>query len=275
MDIELLAEMEPWEWPEGAKEAILGAMTDREGPEDTRLIAAQLAGDFSVVDDEIVEVLLCILQDERESDEMRGRAAISFGPALEQAYTEEFIDPEDVPIGEDAFHRIQETLERMYADSSAPKLVRRRILEAAVRAPQDWVKAAVGAAYRSGDAEWVLTGVFCMQYVRGYETEILEALDSPDAMIHYHAVCAAGNWAVKGAWKHVRALVDDDDPDLRLAAIEAATAIRPKEAREFLVDYIHDEDEDVAEAARFALELGDAMDEMPEAFPDEDDEDDR
>ena len=43
-------------------------------------------------------------------------------------------------------------------DSSIPKQVRRRILEASVRAPEDWHQNAIRAAYSSGDKDWMLTG---------------------------------------------------------------------------------------------------------------------
>ena len=277
MNIELLAELDAWEWPEDAKETILKAIRNGNVAEQDRLTAAELAGAYAVVDDEIVDTLLGILQNGHESDELRGRAAISFGPALEQGDTDGFDDPEDVPISKDAFDRIRATLHRMYEDATVPTLVRRRILEAAIRAPEDWQKNAVRAAYGSGDGDWTLTAVFCMQYLRGFDKEIIEALGSDDPMIHYHAVCAAGNWELKSAWDHIVGLIDDadGDPDLRIAAIEAAASIRPKEARNLVVDLIDDDDEDVAEAARFVLDLGSSMDEMDDAFDEEDDDDER
>jgi hypothetical protein len=54
-------------------------------------------------------------------------------------------------------------------DASVPTDVRRRILEASVRAPQDWHRDAIRAAYASDDDVWRLTAVFCMRSVRGFE----------------------------------------------------------------------------------------------------------
>jgi len=121
---------------------------------------------------------------------VRGRAVISLGPILEHADTQGFEDADDLPITEPAFHRLQESLRKLYRDANVPKEVRRRILEASVRAPQDWHEDAIRVAYSSGDEVWRLTAVFCMRFVRGFEEQILEALDTEKPDIHYEAVVA-------------------------------------------------------------------------------------
>jgi hypothetical protein len=153
---------------------------------------------------------------------------------LEHADTEAFEDAEDLPISERTFHRIQEALCTLYMDASVPTDVRRRILEASVRAPQDWHRDAIRAAYSSDDDVWRLTAVFCMRSVRGFDAQILEALDSANPDIHYDAVIAAGNWEVDAAWAHVAALVTSrkTDKSLLLAAIDAVASIRPHDAPE-------------------------------------------
>ena len=69
-----------------------------------------------------------------------------------------------------------------------------------------------------------------MRFVRGFDQQILEALDSKNQDIHYEAVLAADNWAVDAAWPHVAALVTSGETDkpLMLAAIEAVASIRPR-----------------------------------------------
>jgi hypothetical protein len=57
-----------------------------------------MAGDFTVVNDELVEALLSILRNSEESKQVRARGAISLGPILEYAETEGFDDASDVPI---------------------------------------------------------------------------------------------------------------------------------------------------------------------------------
>jgi hypothetical protein len=162
-------------------------------------------------------------------------------------------------------------------DATVPKDVRRRILEASVRAPQDWHPDAIRAAYASDDELWRLTAVFCMQFVRGFDEQILEALDSPNADIHYEAVVAAGNWPVDAAWPHIAALVSlgETEKALRLAAIDAVASIRPQEAVEILDDLADSDDEDIVAAVDEAMALATASPEDAEddEFNDEDDDD--
>lgn len=269
MDLKTLKDIPPWDWPEGAAKMFLEILRDGQARESDRLVAAELAGDFTVVNDELVDALLSILPSPDESAELRGQAAISLGPVLEHADTDEFEDPDDVPITEQTFHRIRDSLRQLYADAGVPEKVRRAILEAAVRAPQDWQLGAVRAAYASDDEAWRLSAVFCMRFVRGFDEQILAALESGNPDIHYEAVCAAGSWGVDAAWPHIAALVTSGDTDkpLLLAAIDAAAGIRPREAVEVLADLTDSEDEDIAEAAHEALAIA-------EGFPEEDEDDD-
>jgi hypothetical protein len=257
MNLEVLIDTPPWDWPEGTAEMLLAALRDRQTSESDLLVAVKLAGDFTVINDELVDALLSIVRRADAPEETRGRAAISLGPVLEDADTNGFEDPDDVPIAERTFHEIQESLHKLYVDAGVPKEVRRRILEASVRAPQDWHPDAVRAAYASGDEDWRLTAVFCMQFIRGFSEQILEALDSANEEIHYEAVVAAGNWEVDAAWPHIAALVTSErtDKPLRLAAIEAAAGIRPREAAEIFNQLMSSDDEDIVEAVHDALTL--------------------
>jgi HEAT repeat protein len=269
MKLKTFIDTPPWEWPEDAEKIFLEVLLDDHADESERLLAAELAGDSTVINDELADELLVIVSDDKESDSLRARAAISLGPALEYAHIDGFEDPDDIPISENKFHEIQETLCKRYLDTDVPKEVRRRILEASVRAPQDWHPDAIREAYASADESWRLTAVFCMRFVRGFDEQILEALDTENQDIHYEAVCAAGNWEVDGAWSHIAALIiaEDTDKYLLIAAIDAVASIRPQEAAEILIDLTQSEDEDIAEAASEAMA-------MAGAFFDNEDEDD-
>lgn len=269
MELKTLRDTPPWDWPEGAGRMFLDILRDGQAAEADRLVAAELAGDFTVINDELVGALLSILRSGAESAALRGQAAISLGPVLEHADTEGFEGADEMPISERTFHTIQDSLRRLYTDAGVPEEVRRRILEASVRAPQGWHPDAIRAAYASGSEAWRLTAVFCMRYVRGFDPQILEALDSRNPHIRYEAVCAAGTWGVEAAWPHVAALVTSKGTDkpLLLAAIEAAAGIRPQEAPGLLGDLLDSDDEDIVEAVHEALT-------MAEASSDEEDEDD-
>jgi hypothetical protein len=274
MDIKILQDTPPWEWPRGVEHKFRAILRDPQGDADDRLVAAELAGDLTVMNDALADALLVIVGSAAEPENLRAKAAISLGPILEQADIDEFEDSDEIPISEKTFRKIKQTLRKVYLDPSVPKFVRRRILEAAVRAPEDWQAAAVRRAYADDDPEWKLTAVFCMSYVRDCEDQILDALESPDPKIHLEAVRAAGEQELSPAWEHVAALVTNPDTEkvLLLAAIGAVATIRPTEAGVLLVDLADSDDEEIAEAADEAMTM--AEDYTDEDFDDEFGEDD-
>lgn len=255
MDVTTLNSIPPWEWPESAATAILRVVNDDNAKESDRLLAVELASSITILNEEIADALLAIVRSGDEAEELRGTAAISLGPALEYADMMEFEDDEEDLLSEEAFSRIRESLRDLFFDTHLPRDVRRRILEASVRAPQDWHEEAVRTAYSSDDDAWQLTAVFCMRFIRGFEKQILEALDCEDPEVHYEAVCAAGNWEVDAAWSHIAELAtaDHTDKELRIAAIEAVATIRPQDAAEILCDLVDSRDGDIAEAVEDAL----------------------
>ena len=268
MDLKTLVDTPPWDWPRDAGRTFQKILIDRRANESDRLVAAELAGDLTVINDDLAHTLLTVVCSADEPDQLRARAAISLGPVLEQADTDGFEDPDDVPITERTFRNILDSMEKLYLDNSIPKEVRRRILEASVRAPETWHQDAIRNAYSSGDKEWMLTAVFSMRWVRGFDDQILLALKGVDLEIHYEAVNAAGNWELDAAWSHIVELVNDahTPKPLLLAAIGAVSSIRPAEAREILVDLGDSDDEEIAEAAN------EAMVEAEAASGEEDDE---
>ncbi|MGD9007702.1 MAG: hypothetical protein PVG41_07260 [Desulfobacteraceae bacterium] len=268
MDLRKLAETPPWEWPEEADKVLIEFLTKDQVDASERLLAADLAGDYTVINDELVDALLSILQGHDESEQLRGKAAISLGPVLEQADIFGFDDPDDVPISERSFRKIQESLHRLYLDAALPKKVRRRILEASVRAPRDWHQDAIRSNYAGDDEEWRLTAVFCMRWVRGFDKQILEALESNNEDIHYQAVRAAGNWEMDAAWPHISGLVSapGTDKPLLLAAVDAMATIRPQEASATLLELAGSDDEEIVDAAHEAMALAAAL--SDDAFDD-------
>jgi hypothetical protein len=258
VDLDILVDTPPWEWPANTGEFLVTTLRDQRIATSRRTIAAQLAGDLVVMNDEIATLLAAIVRSQDEPEELRAKAAISLGPVLEETDIEGFDDPISEPsIEEKTFDLIQETLRQIYNDERAPKLVRRRVLEASVRAPQNWHEDAIRAAYSRDDEDWKLTATFCMRYVRGFDDQILEMLENPNPDIHYEAVLAAGASELDLAWPHVAALIafENIEKRLLLAAIEAAASIRPLEAAELLGDLAGSEDEEIAEAVSEALSM--------------------
>jgi hypothetical protein len=270
LNLRQLSDLAPWEWPDNAAELVTDTLTNRQAPEAERLLAAELAGDMTILNEKIGGELLTIVESDKEPTELRCSAAIALGPGLEEVDLEDYDDPYDSPALSEAFaNKIQQTFHTLYLEEKAPRDVRRAALEASVRNSQEWHTGAVQAAYGSSDRDWRLTAVFCMEFVRGFEDQILESLQSEDSDIVFHAVNAAGNWELDAAWPTIARMVKSakTEKQLRLAAIEAVASIRPSET-EILEPLIDSYDEDISEAAM------DALTEAGFAAEDEEGEDD-
>lgn len=274
MNLKEIYDMAPWEWPAEAGEIFLDVLNDTDADFPDRLLAAEMAGDFVVINDELAKSLLTVLDNSDESKELRAAAAIALGPAFEHAYFSEFDDPDDILLSEEVFQMIQASLNKIYHDNSVPKEVRRRILEASVRAPQAWHQKAVHDAYQSDTEEWRLTAVFCMSFIKGFKPQILEALKSDNPDIHYQAVYAAGNQQVEEAWPHIAQLLSSpasEDNSLILAAIDAAVNIGLPEAIAPLGDLLNSQDDEIIDAVHEALAMMEA-EFLDDEYEDEEDD---
>ncbi len=275
MDLKTLARLAPWDWPGETGQVLLDALRDGGLAQSDRLIAVELAGNVVVINDELAAELVSIVARAGESEDLRACAAIALGPALEAGDMDGFDEHDGAPISERCHLETQQALGELFRDGELPKEVRRRILEASVRAPHDWHREAIREAYASADDDWKLTAVFAMEFVQGFDGEILDALESGDDEIEYQAVRAAGAWGLDAAWRHVSGIIASEcaDKELLLAAIEAVASIRPEEAGVILVDLTDHDDEDVVDAAHQAMVMADGLagleleDEMDDEFP--------
>jgi|AMWB02.1.fsa_nt_gi hypothetical protein len=277
MDLKTLDNTPPWEWPEGTDQFLLDVLRDTRTNIEDRLLAADLAGDYVVINDELATALLAIACNAAENEELRCEAVLSLGLALENSDILGFDDDdeEDEPlISRAVFDKIQTELHKLFMDTSTPDEVRRRTLEASSHAPQPWHTEAVRAAYASENPEWRLSAVFCMRTVEGFETQIVDSLRSPNPDMHYQAVCAAGQWGIDDAWKHVVALVQNNATEkaLLLAAIEAVGAIRPHEALGVLEKWMASDDEEISETVQEVLLASGAMSDLEADTYEDDDE---
>jgi hypothetical protein len=261
MIIKKLYDMPPWDWPEDAGKTILDILGDEKAEASDRLLAAELGGDAVVINDELAEALLAIAENNNETDEIRSTAIIALGPALEMADIQEFDDEDDILISEKLFQRIKRSLHQLFMNDELSKDLRRRILEASVRATQDWHQDVVYKAYISDDEAWQRTAVFCMCYIEGFDNQILESLESKHPDIQYQAVCAAGNWALEAAWPYIADIFKsaEIDKDLLFTAIEAVVNIRPEEASSIIGHLIDSDDQDIVDAAFEALSMAEAI----------------
>ncbi|MGA8104912.1 MAG: hypothetical protein WB869_22335, partial [Candidatus Acidiferrales bacterium] len=61
MDLKALKDTPPWDWPEDTAEKLVRVLQDEQVAESDRLLATEMAGDFTVVNEELVEALLTLL----------------------------------------------------------------------------------------------------------------------------------------------------------------------------------------------------------------------
>jgi hypothetical protein len=256
MDLKILYDtIPPWDWPKDAAGMFQEIVDNHSADLSDRLLAAEMAGNLVVFNDALAKTLLSIVGNNDEPIELRARAAISFGPALEHVDLYEFDDPDDIVLSEEIVREVQLSFKKFYYDDSFPKEVRRRILEAAVRAPQNWHSASVRDAFAGGDENWQCTALFCMQFIEGFDQQILEALESENPDIRYEALLAAGHWELAKAWPTIARLVADPDIDktMLLAAIDAAANIGLPESITLLEKLLYSDDEDIVDAVEEAL----------------------
>jgi hypothetical protein len=270
MHLEYFLDTPPWDWPTDSGKTFLKVLDDNKAAESERLIAAQLAGDLTVISDKLAKALLEVATSVQQAEALRVKAAIALGPVLELADTSEFDEFDEMPISRQTFETIKSTLKKLCLDESAPKQVRRYTLETSVRAPEDWHVEPVRTAYASGDGEWLLTAVYAMNHVAGFDKEILASLDHPDPDVQCLAITAAGVWEVSAAWPHIRAVAQDrtTSKSLLLAALEAICGLRPPDSESILLELSESTDEDIHEAAGDALMMLRGM--QDDDFDDED-----
>ncbi len=101
---------------------------------------------------------LALARHNEESESIRAAAVIARGPVLEHVEVEELFDEDEETITRETFNALRRPLRKLYMDADLLREVR-RTLEASIRAPMDWHKEAVRAAFSSDDESWKLTAI--------------------------------------------------------------------------------------------------------------------
>jgi hypothetical protein len=103
MDLKTLLDTPPWDWPRDAGKMFRKILIDQRATASDRLVAAELAGDFTVINDDLADALLAVVCRADEPEQLRAKAAISLGPVLEHVETNGFEDPDHLSITEYTF----------------------------------------------------------------------------------------------------------------------------------------------------------------------------
>ena len=83
MDLKTLQDTPPWDWPRDAGKKFQEILIDHQADGTDRLIAAELAGDLTVINDQLADALMAAIRSLDEPEPLRAVAAIALGPVLE------------------------------------------------------------------------------------------------------------------------------------------------------------------------------------------------
>jgi HEAT repeat protein len=257
-----------WELPAESRAVLLESLASPD-PE-VRLEAVEMLAHS--IDDELAARAVEIARSDPE-EEVRAAAASALAPALAAAMAaaEEDEAPPS-PLSAAGFEATRLGLRHLYYDSASPKEVRRRALEASVQAPEAWQEGAVRAAWASDDPEWRTSALFCMSRLPGFEGELLDGLRDRQPAVRLEATRAVGDAGLVGGVPRLLALAQaaDEEPLVRMAAMESLSRLSAREAVEPLREIAEAADPELAFAARTALARL-AEDVAAEAEDDEDD----
>ncbi|MBM3394165.1 MAG: hypothetical protein FJY37_05950 [Betaproteobacteria bacterium] len=263
VNLQQLLDTDSWVWPDEAGPFLIEMLRQTSISESDLLTAIELAGDCVVASDGMAAALLSLTVDAGRPAGQRAAAAMSLGRMLDFSLFGEEADDmgEESSLSIDMAGQVVNALNETYEGTQNPDMVRRRVLEASVRSPQTWHEAAIRQAFEHPAENWQASAVFCMGYVRGFNRQILQALDSPNDDTRYCAVVAAGNHAIAESWGTICELINspDTDKDLLLAAINAVAEIRPQEAYEVLHPLLESSDDEIGDAANEAIMMAEAF----------------
>ena len=276
--LEVIAAQDVWQRPEQARALILKGL--RSPDEGVRRLAGSLT--FGVLDPELAGEVERLF-DHDPAEKVRVQAVAALGSAFESMgiLAWEGSEFSDSPMTRAQFRRIKRKLEALYRDASAPETIRRRALEALVRAPEDWHREAVRAAWSGDEPRWQVTAVRCMGIVEGFDAQILEAIGSDSPDLQHAALEALLDYPVEDAGDAViRLAASEETPrELLFMAFEVLMALRPRGSLDALGPLLESGDKEIAAAAGEAFaelvadegfdgEFGEGF--APDAFDDED-----
>jgi HEAT repeat protein len=149
--------------------------------------------------------------------------------------------------------------------SSDTTLVRRRALEALGFSSRKEVPGLIEKAYTSPEMDWLVTALFAMGRSANsrWKPQVLKMLSHKRPAVRAEAAGAAGELEIKAARPELLELLEDVDPDVRMASIWSLSQIGGAGVRSALENMLEtSEDDDEANQIDNALENLDFTEEM-------------
>ena len=237
-------------------------------------VRARSIDGLGIEDDvKLIRPLIDMLQNDA-SEEVRATAAGSLGRFVLAG------ELEDIPA--DTAEAVVEALREVIQDDVETIEVRRRAIEAIGYSSAEGVTDLIGEAYGDEDDRMRVSAVYamgCSADLRWADLVLAET-DAADAEMRYEAAHACGELQNPGALPALKRLLDDPDDEVREAAVWALGQIGGSESRRLLVAILEDagaaELHEVAETALDELEFlsGEQFDFDLLDFSEDGDEDD-
>jgi len=151
--------------------------------------------------------------------------------------------------------RVETALLRAYSSADNDASVQRRILEALAFSSNAQVQGLIEDAYDSDEESMRASALFAMGRSADacWKEIVLSELAGPDNVMRYEAARASGELELSDAVPDLIKMVQEEDVELRDAAISALGRIGGPEARRVLRACCESEDEDLQEVAEDAL----------------------
>lgn len=190
-------------------------------------------------EDDLAELFLNLLTTDKDPM-VRAAAATGLGRYIYLGETEE--------LEQQVLVNIENSLLRV-ANSAEVPIVRRRALESLGYSSREEVPPLIEAAYSSKENDWLATALFAMgrSADERWKPLVMDMLDYPIPTVRAEAVRAAGELEMFDAAPLLLDMLEDDDEDVRIAAIWSLSQIGGEEVRDAL-EILQEEAEDEEEA---------------------------
>jgi len=207
---------------------------------------------------ELVDLLPTFLQmSEHDPDaDVRAASASALATFIYLGEVED-ISPKKLQLVEECLLRL--------TNGTDTSLVRRRALEALGFSSRKEVNGLIEKAYASPDIDWLVTALFAMGRSANprWKPQVLKMLNHKRPVVRAEAASAAGELEIKAAVPTLLELLEDVDPDVRLASIWALSQVGGEGVRAALEHLLentdHDDESDQIEKALENLDFTEEM----------------
>ncbi len=196
------------------------------------------------------------LSEHDPDEEVRAASAAALATYIYMGEVED-IQPKKLLQAEECLLRL--------TNGSDTTLVRRRALEALGFSSRKEVPGLIEQAYASPDTDWLVTALFAMGRSANsrWNPQVLKMLTHKRPPVRAEAASAAGELEIKAAVPRLLELLEDVDPDVRMASIWALSQVGGEGVRQALEDMLEaTEDDEEANQIDNALENLDFTEEM-------------